>query len=70
MSDGYKVTMCIADIGSDLMSLTLFLPREEDCEQVRERFYSDPASLYRGVIALLTGDDGTVRNILEHTANQ
>ncbi|MBS4785414.1 MAG: DUF4364 family protein [Clostridiales bacterium] len=70
VSDGYKVTMCIADIGSDLMSLTLFLPKEEDCEQVRERFYSDPASLYRGVIALLTGDDNTVRDILEHAAER
>ena len=65
VEDGYNVTMTITDIGSDLMRLTLFVPKESDCEQIREGFYNDPAFLYRGIIAMLTGDERTVRDILE-----
>ena len=32
-----------------------------------EHFYNDPAFLYRGIIAMLTGDEDTVRDILDHT---
>ena len=65
VEDGYNVTMTITDIGSDLLRLTLFVPKESDCEQIRENFYNDPALLYRGIIAMLTGDERTVRDILE-----
>ena len=65
VEDGYNVTMTITDIGSDLLRLTLFVPKESDCEQIRENFYNDPAFLYRGIIAMLTGDERTVRDILE-----
>ena len=67
VSDGYNITLRITDIGSDLMSLTLFVPKESDCDQIREHFYNDPAFLYRGIIAMLTGDEDTVRDILDHT---
>lgn len=70
VSDGYNITMRISDIGSDLMSLTLFVPKESDCDQIREHFYNDPAFLYRGIIAMLTGDEDTVRDILDHTQAQ
>lgn len=56
VGDGYEITLTITDIGSDLMSLTLFLPSEKECEQVRRRFLNDPALLYKGTMALLTGD--------------
>ena len=56
VGDGYEITLTITDIGSDLMSLTLFLPTEKECEQVRRRFLNDPALLYKGTMALLTGD--------------
>lgn len=56
VGDGYEITLTITDIGSDLMSLTLFLPTEKVCEQVRRRFLNDPALLYKGTMALLTGD--------------
>ncbi len=56
VGDGCEITLTITDIGSDLMSLTLFLPTEKECEQVRRRFLNDPALLYKGTMALLTGD--------------
>ena len=51
VGDGYEITLTITDIGSDLMSLTLFLPTEKECEQVRRRFLNDPALLYKGTMA-------------------
>lgn len=56
VGDGWQITLTITDIGSDLMSLTLFLPTEKECEQVRRRFLNDPMLLYKGTMALLTGD--------------
>ena len=56
VGDGWQITLTITDIGSDLMSLTLFLPTEEECGQVRRRFLNDPMLLYKGTMALLTGD--------------
>ena len=56
VGDGFKITLTITDIGSDLMSLSLFLPTENECEQVRRRFLNDTALLYKGTMALLTGD--------------
>lgn len=66
-ADGYKVSMRITDIGSDLMSLSLFVPTEEDGERVKKRFHSDPAAVYRGIVAMLTGDEATVRAMLAKT---
>ena len=56
VGDGFEITLTITDIGSDLMSLKMFLPTEKECEQVRRRFLNDPALLYKGTMALLTGD--------------
>lgn len=64
VGDGYQITLTLTDIGSDLMSLTLFLPTEKDCEQVRRRFLNDPALLYKGTLALLTGDMETVGELI------
>ena len=64
VKDGYEITLTITDIGSDLMSLRLFLPTERECEQVRRRFLNDPAILYRGTLALLTGDMETVGELI------
>lgn len=58
--DGYIVDMTICDIGSDLLSLSLFMPTEHEAEQVRQHFLSDPLLTYKGVLALLTGDLQTV----------
>ena len=67
--DGYMLTLTITDIGSDLLRLSLFLPSREECEVVRRRFLNDPSLLYKGVLALATGDLETVGEILPSGEN-
>ena len=62
--DGYTVTITVADVGSDLLTISLFLPTREECEQVRRRFLNDPTFIYKGAFALLTGDLRTVGDLV------
>lgn len=62
--DGYVVTLTIPDIGSDLLSVSIFMPTEKECERIRKRFLNDPMLVYKGVFALLTGDIGTVGELI------
>lgn len=62
--DGYIVDMTICDIDSDLLSLSLFMPTEQEADQVRQHFLSDPLLTYKGVLALLTGDLQTVGQLI------
>jgi len=64
VEDGYQMTIRITDIGSDLMNLSMFIPTLKECQAIKDRFLQDPAVIYRGMIALLTGDHSTVRLIL------
>lgn len=68
--DGYNISLRITDIGSDLLDLSLFIPGEEEGLAIKERFLRDPSVIYRGVVALLTGDDATVRLILAQTMDE
>lgn len=61
---GYVITLEIPDIGASLMKLSLFVPTKELCEQVKRRFLNDPQLTYKGVIALVTGDLGTVGSLI------
>lgn len=63
--DGYAVTLEIPDIGTPLMKLSLFMPTREDCELCKRRFLNDPLYLYKGVLAMATGDTRTVGNLFE-----
>ncbi len=62
--DGYVVTLAIPDIGSDLLSVSIFMPTEKECEAIRRRFLNDPMLVYKGVFALLTGDMKTVGELV------
>lgn len=55
VEDGFTISMQILDIGSDLMRLALFVPDREQAEQMAERFYQNPAKIYRTVLEVLTG---------------
>ena len=70
VSDGYRLSLCISDIGSDLLNLSLFVPTENECEQIKKRFLCDPTIFYRGIIALVTGDEHTVHTILQETLEE
>lgn len=56
VSDGYIANLRILDIGSDLLEINLFVPDQMQAEIIQKNFLRDPQLLYKGVIALLTGD--------------
>ena len=64
VEDGWQITLTITDIGSDLMSVTIFMPTRDACERIRHRFLNDPMLTYKGVFALLTGDTKTVGELV------
>ncbi len=64
--DGWTISLTIPDIGSDLLSLSIFMPTREECEAIRRRFLNDPRLVYKGVFALLTGDTQTVGELVSH----
>ncbi|MBQ8599714.1 MAG: DUF4364 family protein [Oscillospiraceae bacterium] len=56
VEDGYMLTMKMKDIGSDLMDLSVFVPSEDECVEIRERIYADPLLLYKALLSVLMGD--------------
>ena len=58
---GYAVTCTVQDRGRDLLSVTLRVADQWQAQQIREQFYADPALIYRGNLAMLTGDAGMRR---------
>lgn len=64
--DGYKLTIRMTDIGSDLLSVSMFLPTKEECEAVQKRFRSDPAYIYQSILALCLGEAGPAEKPVSH----
>lgn len=60
---GYLMELAIPEAGDSLISFTLFLPTREECELVRRRFLNDPIFIYKGVMALLSGDRAVLGDI-------
>ena len=56
VNDGYILTMKLKVIGSDLMDLSVFVPSEDECVEIRERIYADPLLLYKTLLAVMMGD--------------
>ena len=56
VEDGYLLTMKMKDIGTDLMDLSVFVPSEDECVEIRERIYADPLLLYKTLLAVMMGD--------------
>ncbi|MEG1778133.1 MAG: DUF4364 family protein [Angelakisella sp.] len=67
--DGFELSMTITDIGTNLMSIKLFMPTMERCEAIRRLFLNDPLVVYKGVLALLTGDMETVGELIPSGEN-
>ncbi|MBR5558785.1 MAG: DUF4364 family protein [Oscillospiraceae bacterium] len=65
-ADGYKLTIRMTDIGSDLLSVSMFLPTKEECEAVQKRFRSDPAYIYQSILALCLGENGPDERPVPH----
>lgn len=60
---GYEVRLAIPDSGSNLASFTVFCPTMEEAKLMRRRFLNDPFYIYKGVLALLTGDKDVLGDI-------
>mgnify|MGYP000887692175 CR=1 FL=1 len=56
VEDGYNLKIQMKDVGSDLLTLSVFVPTLRECEEFKKRFINNPQVLYQGVMALLTGD--------------
>jgi len=52
--DGYRVTLVVSDVGTDLMRLTLFAPDLKQCESIRENFMKNPVIAYQKILDLFT----------------
>ncbi len=39
------------------MNLSVFVPTEERCLEIKKRFLSDPAAFYQGIVSLLMLED-------------
>lgn len=53
---GYAITCAVQDRGRDLLSVTLRVADNLQAEQIKEHFLADPSLLFRGNLAILTGD--------------
>ena len=63
VEDGYRMHLSIPERDGQLLSFSLFLPTLAECERVRRRFLNDPVFIYKGVLALLTGDQEVIGEI-------
>lgn len=60
---GYRVELAIPEGEGSLVSFSLFAPTWEESERIRRRFLNDPMFIYKGVVALLTGDNQVLGKI-------
>lgn len=54
----------ILDRQDTLLDVGLEVPTAEQAEMIKKRFLKDPELVYKGVLALLTGDVGMLENLL------
>ena len=54
--DGYQLKLKFKDIGTDLLNLSIFIPTEKQCKEIKEQIYRDPTLVYRGILSVLLGD--------------
>ncbi len=56
IENGCRVTCAILEGDHDLMNFSLIVGDELQAEMIKNRFLDDPVTLYRGMIAMLTGE--------------
>ncbi len=55
--DGYNLSLCITDVGTDLLSLSIFVPTEDRCKEIKKRFLANPTAIYQGIVSVLMLED-------------
>ena len=61
--DGFLLELAIPDSGGELLSVQIFASSREDCERLKRNFLNAPLTVYKGVTALLTGDEQVLGKI-------
>lgn len=57
VSDGFILNVRVLDIGSDLLSLQLFVPDLKMANRFKQRFLDNPSLIYQGIISLFSAED-------------
>ena len=62
--NGYTVTCHISGGDADLMSFSLLVPDQRQAQMVRETFQDSPGTVYRMLLALVTGSSELAADLL------
>lgn len=62
-SGGFRVACEILDNNDALMTVSLLVPAKEQAQAVKNEFLKDPETVYKGMLALLTGDPAALRTL-------
>jgi len=63
---GFILELAIPDNGADLLSLRVFAPTRQECDALKRRFLNAPLTVYKGVMALLTGKERVLGQIFTY----
>lgn len=64
-SGGVDVTCSVLDMGDTLMSVKLLVADRAQAESVKRRFQESPEFVYKGVLALMTGDKAELAQLIK-----
>lgn len=64
-SGGYNVICNSYDMGDTLMSIKLLVVDKEQADLIKKQFQSAPEIVYKGVLALMTGDTKTAAELIK-----
>ena len=60
---GFILELSLPEDGGQLMSVRVFAPTAKDCENLKRRFLNAPLTVYKGMLALLAGDEQVLGDI-------
>lgn len=67
---GYRVSCHISGGDTDLMNFTLYVPDMYQAQMVKTQFHNSPETVYRMLLALVTGNDDMATEILKTKTNK
>jgi len=60
---GFELELALPGEEGQLMSVRVLCPTTQDCENLKRRFLNAPLTVYKGILALLTGDEEVLGEI-------
>lgn len=60
---GFSLELTIPEDKGELLSLRMFVPTSRECERLRRNFLNSPQTIYKGIVALLSGDERVLGEI-------